>query len=93
VIDRKNWHYTFESSYDTTRLLGHSAADVFMIRPGVLWEILSHRNPRARSNWVVGTAVRSTFGPGGTSLGVSLKLRYNLDLKGWLRHTPFDGAL
>ena len=22
VVDRKNWHYTFEASYDTTRLLG-----------------------------------------------------------------------
>ena len=90
VVDRHNWHYTLETSLDTTRLIGHTDRDVFMIRPGMIWEILSRRKLRIRSNWVVGAAVSSTFGPGGTSLGGSLKLRYNLDLKSPLYHTPFD---
>ncbi len=92
VIDRHNWHYTFETSFDSTRLIGHTDRDVFMIRPGVIWEILSHRKPRTRSNWIVGGAVSSTWGPGGTSVGGSLKLRYNLDLKSPFYHTPFDPA-
>ena len=90
VLDRHNWHYTLETSLDTTRLVGHSDKDVFMIRPGVIWEVLSHRKPRALTNWVIGGAVSSTTGPGGTSLGASLKLRYNLDVKSLLYHTPFD---
>jgi hypothetical protein len=90
VIDRKNWHYTFETSFDTTRSIGHSRADVFMIRPGVIWEVPSRRHPRTRSNWVVGGSVRSSFGPGGTVVGGSLKLRYNLDLKNRFRHTVLD---
>ncbi len=92
VIDRRNWHYTFETSVASTRLIGHTDRDVFMIRPGVIWEILSHRKLRTRSNWVVGAAVSSTTGPGGTSLGGSLKLRYNLDLKSPLYRTPFNPA-
>ncbi len=92
VIDRRNWHYTFETSIDTTRLIGHSDRDVFMVRPGVIWEILSRHQPRARSNWVVGAAVSSTIGPGGTIVSGSFKLRYNLDLKSPFYHTPFDPA-
>jgi hypothetical protein len=92
VIDRRNWHYTFETSIDTTRLIGHSDRDVFMVRPGVIWAILSRHKPRVRSNWVVGAAVSSTIGPGGTIVSGSFKLRYNLDLNSPFFHTPFDPA-
>ncbi len=81
VIDHRNVHYTFETSFDSTRLIGGSDDDVFMIRPGVIWEILSRRHPGTRSNWVVGAAVSGTSGPAGLSVGGSLKLRYNFDLK------------
>jgi len=84
VIDRKNWHYTFEASVDTTRLLGQSAADVLTIRPGVIWGIPSRRSLRVKGHWVVGIAIKNTFGPGGNSVGVSLRLRYSRDFK-----TPF----
>jgi hypothetical protein len=85
VIDRNNLHYTFEASYDTTRLIGHTEAEVFRIRPGIIWEIHSQRDPGKRSNWVVGTALTATHGPGGASIGGSLKLRYNLGLKALFR--------
>lgn len=81
VIDRKNLHYTFEAEFDTTRLIGHSSEDVFTLRPGVVWEIVSRKNPLARGHWVIGTAVKCTFGPGGTSVGGSLRVRYSRDFK------------
>ena len=88
VVDRKSWHYTFEAAYDTTRWMGRSTVDVYTVRPGVLWEIPSRRDPRMKSNWVVGIAVKSTFGPGGTSLGASLRLRYSRDFKRLFHRTP-----
>jgi hypothetical protein len=81
VIDHKNWHYTVEVSYDTTRLMGHSSVDRITVRPGVIWEIPSRRNPQIKGHWLVGVSANSTYGPGGTSLGASLKLRYTRDLK------------
>jgi hypothetical protein len=90
VIDRQNWHYTFETSYDTTRLIGHLAKDLVTVRPGVIWEIPSRRNPQAKGHWLVGVAVNSTFGPGGASLGGSLKVRYTRDIKFPLRHKPAE---
>ena len=92
VIDRKNWHYTMEAAYDTTRWMGHSSVDVYTIRPGVLWEIPKRHNRQMKSNWVVGVAVKSTFGPGGTSLGASLRLRYSRDFKKIFRHKPAASA-
>ncbi len=88
VIDRKNWHYTFEASYDTTRWMSHSVADVYEIRPGVMWEIPKRNYPQLKSNWLVGVALKSTFGPGGTSLGASFRLRYSRDFKHLFRRAP-----
>lgn len=81
VIDRHAWHYTFEASVDTTRLLGRGQEDVFTFRPGVLYEIPNRRHPERRSLWLVGVAVKSEYGPGGSSLGASFKLRYSRDIK------------
>ncbi len=86
VIDRKNWHYTFEAAYDTTRLLGRTATDVYTYRPGVLWEIPKRNNPQIMSNWLVGLAINSTFAPGSRSLGASFRLRYRRDFKNLFRH-------
>jgi len=88
VIDRENWHYTFEASCDTTRLIGHTGEDIYSFRPGVIWEIPTRRNRQLRSNWTVGVALNDTYGPGGNSLGASFKLRYNRDLKNPIRRHP-----
>ena len=81
VVDRKNMHYTFEASLDTTRIFGRTEKEVFSLRPGVMWEIPSRRGPQVKGHWVVGGAVNSTTGPGGTSLGASFRLSYTRDIK------------
>jgi hypothetical protein len=81
VIDRDNLHYTFEAAFDTTRLIGSSHKDVVSLRPGLIWEIPTRRNRRIMSAWVAGVALNHTYGPGGSSLGASFKLRYSRDLK------------
>jgi hypothetical protein len=80
VLDRDRLHYTFEASYDTTRAFGGRSEDVFSIRPGVIWEVPRRGNRPGRGNWMVGAALSGTFGPEGSSLGASFKLRFNSDL-------------
>jgi len=80
VLDRDRLHYTFEASYDTTRAFGKGTEDVFSIRPGVIWEVPRRGNRPGRGNWMIGAALNGTFGPGGSSLGASFKLRFNSDL-------------
>ena len=81
VVDRDNWRYTLEASYDTTRLTGDTAVDITSLRPGVIWEIPTRRDRRQLSHWMAGVSLNATHGPGGTSLGASFKLRYNRDIK------------
>jgi len=93
VIDRNNWHYTFEASFDTTRLLGNTEEDIISFRPGIIWEIPKRKNKLVRSNWMVGVALNDTFGPGGNSLGASFKVRYNRDIKNPIRRDRDTPAL
>ncbi len=81
VLDRGNLHYTFEASFDTSRLLARTAEDIYTIRPGVIWEIPTRRDPQLMSHWIVGIALNDSFGPGGNSVGASFKLRYSEELK------------
>lgn len=81
VWDRDRLHYTFEAMVASTRPFGESSDDLLVLRPGVIWEIPSFRNPHSRGNWMIGVGAKASFGPDGADYGVSAKLRYNLDLK------------
>lgn len=82
VIDRNMLHYSFESQLATTRGIGNgSDDDVLTLRPGIIWEVPTFRDRHKRSNWMIGLGGRVSFGPDGTDVGASAKLRYNLDLK------------
>lgn len=81
VLDLGRLHYSFETGYVTTRGLGSTSQDLFILRPGLIWEIPTRRDRPGRSNWVVGGALRTGIGPDGTVFGGSVKFRYNLDLK------------
>lgn len=81
VIDRKQLHYTFESSVASNRWLTSGRDEVISLRPGVIWESPRKNDHTGKSNLVVGFGLNVQFGPNGRTLGGSLKLRYNLDLK------------
>jgi len=81
VLDLGRLHYSFETGYVTSRGLGGGNQDLFILRPGIIWEIPTRRDKPGRSNWVVGAALRTGIGPDGTVFGGSVQFRYNLDLK------------
>jgi hypothetical protein len=85
VLDQGRLHYSLEAITASTRLLGHSDRDSFTLRPGIVWEVPPRGGRPGRGSWMIGTSLRATEGPDGFSLGVSLKLRANLDLKRLLR--------
>jgi len=88
VIDRGNLHYTFEASVDTTRVFAHTEEDIYTIRPGVIWEIPTRRDPQLMTHWQVGVSLNDTYGPGGNSVGASFKLRYSQELKRKSQRAP-----
>lgn len=86
VWERGTLHYTFESTYATTRLLGEIEQDVLTIRPGIVWLVPQRYTfGGGGGQWLIGIAVPTTFGPDGTDIGLSGRLRLNLDFKKLLR--------
>jgi len=90
VFDRNRLHYSLETIIASTRLLGHEQRDSLTLRPGVIWEVPPRKGRPGRGNWMVGASLRLTEGPDGLSLGASLKLRANLDLKKFFRRNPTE---
>ncbi len=84
------WHhdtmyYTFEVGYATTRLLGRLHDDVYMVRPGFVWEIPRRYTRSSRSQWLFGLAVTLSQGPDGFDIGAGGKLRLDIDFKRMFR--------
>jgi hypothetical protein len=79
VVERKSIHYTFETSYSTTRIWGSTKEDVYSVRPGLIWSIPRRYTWDSKANWLIGVAIPVSFGPDGTDIGIGAKLR--LDFK------------
>jgi len=85
VWEFEKFHYTFEAAYETTRFIGTRHDDVFLVRPGLIWKIPRRFTPVSRGQWMFGLALKLSEGPDGFDVGLSGKLRINLDLKRLLR--------
>ena len=81
VLDRGRLHYSFEASLASTRPLGSARDELLILRPGLVWEIPARHDPSGKTNWIVGGALNTSFGPDGTNIGGSVKVRFNFDLK------------
>ncbi len=81
VIDRGRTHYTLESKWTSTRLLGSSEQDVFELRPGIVWELGRPREETGKSRWLLGVSVSSSYGPDGADFSLGTRLRGDFDLK------------
>lgn len=81
VVDRGAVHYTFETRYSTTRILGRRDDDVVMVRPGFVWEIPRRYLGGSQRQWVLGVAVPLSYGPDGIDVGIAAKLRLDFDFR------------
>ena len=88
VWDRRSLHYTFEMAWASTRLLGQTQEDTLTLRPGVIWEVPWFRSRKSGRIVLLGAALRTSFGPDGTDVGVGVKLRINYDPKAHKRRDP-----
>jgi hypothetical protein len=79
------FNYTLETSYSTTRLTGHTARDLYQVRPGFVWELPKKWTFHSKGQWLFGLSLNATHGPDGNSVGASGKLRINFDFKNWWR--------
>jgi hypothetical protein len=89
VWDLGTLHATFQTDFGTTRAFGGASNDSISFRPGLLWELPTRWTP-TQGRWFIGTGLRTTLGPDGTSSSLSVKVRVDSNLKHWWRR-HFDG--
>lgn len=75
LYDRREVKYTLVTSYWTTSLIGQGNRQFFSVAPSVLFNLPPALKFHSQGNWILGLGLKSSFGPDGTDLGVSLKLR------------------
>lgn len=83
VWDRRQYHYTFETTWTSTNLFGHTRENTLELRPGLIWELPSRRDARAGRVWLIGSSLRFSFGPDGTDVGAAVRLQLNFDPHKW----------
>jgi hypothetical protein len=86
VWERGAMNYTFETTYATTRLIGHGTDDdVLTIRPGFVWNLPRKYTFNSNGQWQLGLALTLTKGPDGTEIGLGGKVRVSLNFKSMFR--------
>lgn len=73
--------YTLEASLASSAGVAGTSANVVSLRPAIIWELPRTFAFRPEGRWVVGLGLRAGFGPDGTDLGVSGKIRGDFDFR------------
>jgi len=75
LYDRDTLKYTLVFSDWTTSLLGRGSHQFVSVNPSVLWQLPRALTLYSDGRWIFGVGVKAMFGPDGTELGTSAKLR------------------
>ncbi len=92
VFARGRLNYTLEAAYNTQHPTEDLANDIYVLRPGLMWAVPPRYTFGARGQWLLGFSLRLAHGVDGNTVGASLKLRLNFDLKRLLGRKPAPAA-
>lgn len=85
VLGRFPYHYTFETGYQTTSLVGKDNKQFVYIRPGFAWDLPRRLTFDSHGRWLLGVSFKLTEGPDGTRLDSGGKIRGEFSLTRWFR--------
>src|ERR1700712_4602986 len=75
VLDRYPYHYTLETGFQTTSLVGRDNKQFVYIRPGFAWDLPRRLTFNSKGRWLLGGSLKVTEGPDGTRFDSGGKLR------------------
>ena len=81
VLDRYPYHYTLETGYQTTSLVGDGNKQFVYVKPGFAWDLPRKLTFSSRSNWLLGFSFKITEGPDGTRVDSGGKIRGEFSLR------------
>jgi hypothetical protein len=83
VVDRFPYHYTLETGYQTTSLVGRDNQQFVYVRPGFAWDLPRRLTFNSRARWLLGVSFKITEGPDGTRIDSGGKIRGEFSLRRW----------
>jgi hypothetical protein len=90
VLDRYPYHYTLETGYQTTSLVGKDNKQFVYVRPGFAWDLPRKLTFNSHGRWLLGGSIKITEGPDGTRLDSGGKLRGEFSVTRWFRRDKKD---
>jgi hypothetical protein len=83
VLDRFPYHYTLETGYQTTSLVGKENKQFVFLKPGFAWDLPRRLTFNSKGRWLFGVSIKITEGPDGTRVDSGGKIRGEFNLKRW----------
>lgn len=83
VVDRFPYHYTLESGYQTTAVVGKDNQQFISIKPGFAWDLPRRLTFNSKGRWLIGVSFKVTLGPDGTRIDSGGKLRGEFNIRRW----------
>lgn len=81
VYDAGQLKWTIAGTYATTALFDRRTNNFVYLQPGLLWYVPSRFTLHSKTQWIVGFGARATFGPDGTHLSLSSRLRAEITFR------------
>ena len=88
VLDRFPYHYTLETGWQTTSLVGRDNKQFFFIKPGFAWDLPRWLTFDSHGRWLFGFSVKFTEGPDGLRVDTGGKIRGEFSISRWFRSDP-----
>jgi hypothetical protein len=85
VLDRYPYHYTLETGYQTTSLIGRDNQQFVFVKPGFAWDLPRRLKFNSSGRWLVGVSLKITQGPDGTRIDSGGKIRGEFNISRWFR--------
>jgi hypothetical protein len=81
IYDLGQVKWTLSATYATTAALGDHPEDFFYVRPSLLWYVPKKYTFNYQTQWILGLGLRASWGPDGTELSFSNKVRAEITFR------------
>jgi hypothetical protein len=81
IYDLGQFKWTFTGTYATTAGIGDRTDHFYYLQPGLLWYVPRKFTFNSKTQWIVGLKGRASWGPDGTDIGVSTRVRAEITFR------------
>ena len=81
IYDLGQFKWTLSATYATTALLGDTTDHFFYLRPSLLWYVPKKYTFNFKTQWIVGLGLRASWGPDGSEVSISNKVRAEITFR------------